>query len=226
MVLRVLTALCAAGQVKSRILCGPQWAAVEEAAELHALISSDQVRWVKPEATPSASAYAVMQSLPEETPVLVTTADHALLSAQVVDYFCAEACAASLDVAAGLARNEIVEAAYPGVRRTVLRLSDGGFCGCNLFAFLTTRGRAAADFWREVEQQRKKPLRLVSSFGVFPVLRYLCGRLSLGQALEGISRRMGLKAGAVFLPFPEAALDVDKVNDWQLAQSIVDNPTS
>jgi hypothetical protein len=32
---------------------------------------------------------------------------------------------------------------------------------------------------------------------------------------------MNLKAGVVMLPFPEAAIDVDKVSDWQLAEDII-----
>jgi hypothetical protein len=32
---------------------------------------------------------------------------------------------------------------------------------------------------------------------------------------------MNLKAGAVMLPFPEAAIDVDKVSDWRLVEKIV-----
>jgi hypothetical protein len=31
---------------------------------------------------------------------------------------------------------------------------------------------------------------------------------------------MGLRAGVVILPFPEAAVDVDSVSDWAVAQSI------
>ena len=32
---------------------------------------------------------------------------------------------------------------------------------------------------------------------------------------------MKLKAGAVIIPFPEAAVDVDSVDDWWLTESIV-----
>jgi hypothetical protein len=54
----------------------------------------------------------------------------------------------------------------------------------------------------------------------------MMGRLSLGDAFARISRVLDLRAGAVFLPFPEAAVDVDKVEDWELVQRIVAKPTS
>jgi hypothetical protein len=53
------------------------------------------------------------------------------------------------------------------------------------------------------------------------VLRYLMGRLSLTDALDRISRRLGFKAGAVILPFAEAAVDVDSVNDLELVEKII-----
>jgi len=46
------------------------------------------------------------------------------------------------------------------------------------------------------------------------VLRYLLGRLSLSEALARLSRRLQLRLGFVLLPFPEAAVDVDSVDDW------------
>jgi hypothetical protein len=52
------------------------------------------------------------------------------------------------------------------------------------------------------------------------VLRYLFGRLSLEDALQHVSLRMGLRAGVVIMPFPEAAVDVDSVSDWDVARSI------
>jgi hypothetical protein len=141
----------------------------------------------------------------------------------MVDYFCSEARSSGGEMVAGLASHALVTAAYPGTRRTAIRLRDGAYCSCNLFAFLTPRARAVADFWRKVEKQRKKTLRVISAFGWMAVLLYLLRQLTLEQGLKLISRRIGVNAGAVVLPFPEAAVDVDTVSDWELVESIVAN---
>ena len=180
-----------------------------------------EIKWFENQPTPSSSTFQVLQSLPEQTPVLLTTADHALLSARIVDYFCTEARASGCDVVVGIAQHEAVTAAYPDTRRTAIRMRDGAYCGCNLFAFLTPQAHRAADFWRQVETQRKNPLRVIRILGWTAVLRYLLGRLSLEEALDRLSRRLGFKAGAVIIPFPEAAIDVDSASDWKLVEKIV-----
>jgi GTP:adenosylcobinamide-phosphate guanylyltransferase len=221
MVLRVLDALAAAQEVGVRILVGPSMTSVEQNVELNDLVSSGQVQWLAPLSTPSSSAFSALQSLREDVPVLVTTADHALLTAAMINHFCAEARRSGCDVVAGVARYELIAAAFPGSRRTVTKLRDGGYCGCNLFAFLTPQARQAADFWRKVEKERKKPLRVIKVIGAVAVLRYLLGRLTLEQALAKLSRRMKLQAGVVRMPSAEAAVDVDKVEDWLLVESIL-----
>jgi GTP:adenosylcobinamide-phosphate guanylyltransferase len=221
MVLRVLDALAGARQVGPRILVGPSPESIAMNQELQDLIDSGQVRWLNPRQSPSSSAFSALQAIPDDLPVLLTTADHALLSAAMVDHFCATALDSGCDVVAGVARHELIAEAFPGTRRTVTRLRDGGYCGCNLFAFLTPQSRRAADFWRQVEQERKKPLRVVKVLGWMTVLRYLLGRLTLEQALNGLSRRMNLRAGTVLMPFAEAAIDVDKIEDWHLVEDIL-----
>ncbi|MDO8942495.1 MAG: MobA-like NTP transferase domain containing protein, partial [Desulfobacterales bacterium] len=124
----------------------------------------------------------------------------------------------------GLASHSLTVARYPGMRRTKTRFSDGPFCGCNLFAFLTPGSRAAADLWRRVEHQRKQPLKMIGALGWMVVLRYALGLLSLKVALRHVSAHMGLDVGAVILPFPEAAVDVDTVSDWRFAQAIASRP--
>jgi CTP:molybdopterin cytidylyltransferase MocA len=47
------------------------------------------------------------------------------------------------------------------------------------------------------------------------------GRMSLNDTLEHISSKMGIRAGAVILPFPEAAVDVDTIDDWKFVQNLV-----
>lgn len=220
MVLRVLGALAEAKEIGDQILCGPAWHAVETNEKLRGLSTSGQVKWVEARATPSSSVHAVMQSLPQELPVLLVTADHALLNARLVDYFCSEARMRNADVVVGLAAYDLVAAAYPGMRRTVLRFRDGGICGCNLYAFLTARSRSLIKFWGQVEGLRKRPIQLISRLGWVPALGFFFGWLSLRQAIAKLSQRLDLSIDVVMLPFPEAALDVDTVSDWELAERI------
>ena len=223
MVHRVLDALGAARGIGARILCGPRRDALEQDAELRVLVDAGTVEWLAPAATPSLSAAAALDRVPAATPVLLTTADHALLTPAIVDYFCEAAHATGADVVVGLARAEQVLAAFPGTRRTILRLKGGGYCGCNLFAFLTPTGREAARYWRRVEQQRKRPLRLAAGvLGWCAILDYALGRLTLERVLQRVSRRLGLRAGAVILPFPEAAVDVDTVEDLRLVRVLAE----
>jgi GTP:adenosylcobinamide-phosphate guanylyltransferase len=221
MVFRVVAALDASGAVDAINLCGPPESIVKRTADLGDLIASGKVKWYANQATPSTSAYHVLQHLPDEKPVLLTTADHALLNARIVDHFCSHARDTGCDVVVGIARHEVVTKAYPQTRRTATRLADGAYCGCNLFAFLTPRARLAADFWRRVETQRKNPLRVIRVLGWIAVLRYLSGHLSRDDALKRISRRLGFKAGAVVLPYPEAAVDVDSISDRELVEKIL-----
>ena len=221
MVFRVVNALEASSQVGSINLCGPPESIVNQDVDLADLIESGQVNWYKNQATPSTSAYQVLKRLPDEMPVILTTADHALLNPRMVDHFCSQAKSSDCDVVIGLARHEAVINAYPQARRTATRLADGAYCGCNLFAFLTPRARRAADFWRQVESHRKNPLRVIRVIGWMAVIRYLLGSLSLAEAMQRISHRLGFKAGAVIMPFAEAAVDVDSVSDLELVKQIV-----
>jgi len=221
MVLRVLDVLANARQVGSSILCGPSQAIIKQESELNARIASGQVKWIASHSTPSLSTYHALQLLPDTTPILVTTADHALLTTQIVDYFCSEARRMECDVVVGLASYEKVTSAFPETRRTAIKFKDSAYSGCNLFGFLNPRANSVAQFWRQIEQQRKRPLRMMRTLGWWPVIQYLMGRLSLEDGLQHLSNRLGIRAGAVILPFPEAAVDVDTVDDWNFVQTLL-----
>jgi GTP:adenosylcobinamide-phosphate guanylyltransferase len=221
MVMRVLEALDGAQNVCDKILCGPPQPALKTHRALDRLISSGNLQWMPNQATPSTSTLSVLETLARDKLVLVTTADHALLNTQIVDYFCSQALASGCDIAVGLARYDQVVTAYPGMRRTAIRLSDAHYCSCNLFAFLTPAARKIADLWRQVENQRKKPWRIIGLLGWMAVLRYATGNLSLIQAQRLISRRLGVQAAAVVLPFADAAVDVDTVDDWRFVEGLI-----
>jgi len=220
MVFRVLAALSGSSSVNRQILSGPPRTILDREPELSQYVAAGRADWRENQETPSLSALHVIQAVPEETPVLLTTSDHALLSPQIVDHFCREAQRTGCDVVAAVTPHRTVTAAYPQTRRTAYRFKDDSYCSCNLFAFLTPLSRTAPSFWRRVEQQRKNPLKVISMLGWKTVLRYMLGSLTLTEAVEQISKHLGCRAGIVVMPFPEAAIDVDSVSDWQIVERI------
>jgi len=221
MIIRVIEALKASSEVDFCIICGPSKEIISQSPELSQALSRDNIRWIPHRETPSTSTYEALQHMEPGKPVLVTTADHALLTPQIVDYFCSQTRQTDYDLAVGLASYDMLSKAFPNCRRTVTKLKDGAFCSCNLFAFLTPKSYSAANFWLQVEKQRKKPLRIVSICGWITVLRFLLGQLTMKEGLQRISQRMGLKAGAIMMIQPEAAIDVDTVGDLALANKII-----
>ena len=185
------------------------------------MVAGGEVRWTEPRATPCTSAAVALATLPSDAPVLLTTGDHALLRPEMVRHFLAEALARGGDVAVALAPHDLVQRTYPRTRRTVLKFSDGRYCGCNLFAFLTPRGREMVKVWKKVEDERKKPIRVIGLVGWGAMARYALGMLSLADAVQRISRQTGIAASVVTMPFAEAAIDVDSVADLELVREIV-----
>ncbi len=220
MVVRVIHALQESACMDTILLCGPAAEILQESPELHQIVDGIHVRWMAPLGTPSASAAAALGTLPEDQPVFLTTGDHPLLRPDMVRHFLGQASAGGFDVAVALAPHELVQQAYPRTRRTVLKFSDGHYCGCNMFAFLSSRGRGMVPLWKKVEDQRKRPVRVIGLVGWLAMLLYALGILSLAGAMRRISRQTGLAAGAVIMPFAEAAIDVDSAADLDLARDI------
>jgi CTP:molybdopterin cytidylyltransferase MocA len=154
-------------------------------------------------------------------PCLVTTGDHPLLTTEIVTHFLEEAARSQAELCAGLASRRIIEAAFPDATRTYIRFADAEVSGCNLFALASARALAALDFWHYLEPVRKKPWRLARAFGLVPFIRFATRTLTLEEAFASASRRLKLSVRPILLPFPEAAIDVDKPADKELAEKVL-----
>lgn len=222
MILRVLDALQSSAAINKVILCGPPASALPECPALNRRVGTDTLAWRPNHDSPSRSAEAGLADIDPSIPVLLTTADHALLRTDIVNYFLQESLATGADVTVALVRHQAVRALFPATRRTVLRMRDGHFCGCNLYALLSPGARRIVPFWRNVEQRRKHPGRIIAGLlGVTGLLAYALGRLDLDRAFQRISGRLNLDLRTVILPFAEAGVDVDTVDDLRLVESVL-----
>lgn len=211
---RVLAALAATAQVKRIVV------AIDRPEILAGLAPAGvMVEPMPVGAGPSASVALALER--EGTPLLVTTADHALLQAEWVAGFLREAADAPADAVVALARSESVLAAAPGTQRTWLRFSDGDYSGCNLFLMRTPGAMHIVRLWQTLEAARKRPMTLLRRLGFLQVLRYRLGLLSLPQALDRLGRIAGAKLRHVVLADGRAAIDVDKPADLDLVRQLV-----
>ena len=110
------------------------------------------------------------------------------------------------EVAVGLASYPAVRAAFPDSRP----LSDGAYCGTNLFYFRGGRAGGVLPFG-VVEALRKRPGKMLRTLGLGLAARYLAGRLSDFRPRSLTSAR-----GRCAEPCPwtsDAAVDVDSLED-------------
>ncbi len=221
MVLRVVDTLSQCGAV-GRIAISLQVGAAEADRDALARRAAGLELTLLPSgASPTASILEAVGALEDPYPLIVTTADHPLLNAEMVEHFWAACEGADADVAAAVTPASVIQRAYPETQRTYLRFADGPRSGANLFALTRPEGLRAVEFWQRVERSRKRPWRLVGAFGLGPLLAYLFGRLTVERAAREASRIFGAKADIVDLPFAEAAIDVDKPSDLDLVERIL-----
>ncbi|NGY03642.1 NTP transferase domain-containing protein [Solimonas terrae] len=217
MVERVVEALAGLPEIARIVVMIEEPALLDGLAGLRRL--GTRVRTLRAAGSPSLSVNAALEQL--GTPLLVTTADHALLETAWVRHFL-EHCPADRDVCVALARRQEVVAAVPDTQRTWLRFADGQFSGCNLFYLATPAAGRVVRFWRQLENDRKQPLKMLRRVGYGSALRYVLGRLSLVSALDRIGERCDARAAMVELPFGRAAVDVDKPSDLDLVRRLVE----
>lgn len=218
MLSRVAAALLAAPEVRRVVILAqdPQALMVGDAAQLahHPKISlATSGNGI------AASILAIAGSDVAPFPLLVTTADHALLTPEIVAEFLSAT--SDCDAAIGVGERATLEGQYPTSRRTWLKFADGHYSGANLFALRNLKVASALVLWESIEQDRKRAWRLFSRFGPRLLLRALTRSISFARAVQRAGARLSLRVKPIVLSAPEAAIDVDKLSDLELAEKVL-----
>ncbi|MFN3945012.1 MAG: NTP transferase domain-containing protein [Allosphingosinicella sp.] len=221
MLLRVVRAVAESGRV-GRIIISIEAEAADEARRiLSVLPGAGDFTYVASRANIGTSVSAVTEAHPEALPLMITTGDNALHTPEMVRHFCDSLDRVSEDAALGLTPARYILEKYPGETRAFHRFRDGEFSSCNLYALLTPKAMAAPRVFNSGGQFGKKPKRLIGAFGIVAFLLYKSRLLKLRTFLKFLSRAIGVRTAPVLLPFAEGPIDVDRMQDWELANRIV-----
>ncbi len=102
-----------------------------------AMPEDSRIEFRQSKGTIAQSILSLLEDSSVEWPLLVTTADHALLDSATADEFCARALGA--DIAIGVVERRAMLKRLPDVRRTWLKFRGGAYTGANLFALRSQR---------------------------------------------------------------------------------------
>ena len=218
-VVRVIDTLRQSRHIGGGVLCGPDAENAQDQT-VQDLLAPGDFRWLAPLGGPAQSAIHALGEITGQ-PTLLTAADHALLTPDIVNGFCDLALLTDADFVVGFVPYSVVREAYPGSKRTVLKFADRQYCGSNLYLIRSERGVRLLEFWREIQQHRKKPWRIATAVGLGTLLSYLLGRLTIAAALSAIGDRAGCQVAHVELLSARAAVDVDSIADHTLAEQIL-----
>lgn len=192
----------------------------------------DQVRQAFPAASPAqapiecvASADNIADSViaaarGHDGPILITTADNALLTRASLDAMLKAL--REHDVAVALAGREAVLAAHPDGQRRFYRFRDGEYSNCNLYGMADAGALHAAEIFRGGGQFAKKASRIVEAFGLVNLVLLRLRLLSLPRGMKRISARLGLDIAPVILADGSQAIDVDNDRTYGVVSEIME----
>ncbi|NQV95199.1 MAG: NTP transferase domain-containing protein [Sphingomonadales bacterium] len=180
----------------------------------------DSINFVESNDSIATSIHGIIGTTVAPWPVLVTTADNALLTGEILNSFFQSH--GGQDVAVGVVERRTMLSAYPDARRTWLKFRGGAYSGANLFALHNAAAKPAVALWSAVEKDRKKGWKIFAHFGPWLLLRALSRTISFKDAMAEAGQRLSLRAEPIIMPIAEAAIDVDKPSDLKLVTGILE----
>jgi GTP:adenosylcobinamide-phosphate guanylyltransferase len=206
------------------LLASPEIAAVrvltQQAERIAAVLPVDPKLTVTASQGTIAATLATLCTDPATAwPLLVTTADHALLDGSMIADFSERAAGAGIAIA--VVERAALTGRLPDNKRTWIPFRGGAYSGANLFALGGPEALTAIALWRAVEQDRKKGWRLLWQLGPALFLGAMLRLLTLEQVLKRIGGKLALDMRPVVMRDPLACVDVDKEADLVLVEQLL-----
>ena len=158
-----------------------------------------------------AAARKIKEINPQANKVLIAASDIPTISSEMIDWII-DRIEADDDLLYHAVERSLMETRFPNSNRTYTKLKGIQVCGGDLNVSSISTILAENNVWQELADSRKNPLKQASLIG-FDILFSVLLRLeSIEQLAIRASKNLNLKTRAVLCPYPEIAMDVDKVS--------------
>jgi molybdopterin-guanine dinucleotide biosynthesis protein A len=161
----------------------------------------------------------VLELSPEQSHALIVSSDIPAITAEMVDWVNKTALATDHDAYYNVILRSVMEARFPGSKRTYTRLKDAEVCGgdMNVVRTLTVTGKD--ELWARIIDSRKNAFKQASLLGFDLLFLLLIRQITIAKAEQKVSQRVGLKGKVVVCPYAEVGMDVDKPFQLELMRA-------
>lgn len=152
-------------------------------------------------------------------PLLITTADHAMLSGGAIDAMMHAL--ETADAAIAMAPGDMVEAANPGWALPYHQFADASYASCNLYAAAGIDALRAAEVFRGGGRFAGNAWAAFKAFGLIDLALLRLRRVTLAEAMQRLSRRFALRIAPVVLDDGQQAIDVDDLRTHGVVEGLL-----
>jgi len=151
--------------------------------------------------------------------VLVVSSDIPTLKGEMVDWLVDTSMQTKEDLYYGVCPRDVMEERFPDSKRTYTKLKDMEVCGADMNLIHVSMVTEHLDTWEALIGNRKSPLRQAAILGWDTLFQIATRQLTLEQAAQRASERIGIKGHAIIWQHAEPCMDVDKPHQLELLRA-------
>src|SRR6266498_2290169 len=142
--------------------------------------------------------------------VLIASSDIPALKPEMVDWLVGTCMETKDDLYYGICPKDVMEARFPGSKRTFTKLKDIQLCSADIHIAHVSQATEHLDLWESLMGSRKSPLKQASMIGLDTFFQVLTHSITLDDLVTKVCSRIGVKGRVIVWPQAEPCMDVDK----------------
>ncbi len=221
MIERVIQAVVDASSIRRIFVSVEDPAVLRSVPKIAAWLDDGTIHPIKSQGDLAQSLLSAVKDISDPYPLIVTTGDNALHTAEMLEHFCTNVSKGDADAYMAMTQAQVVLDKYPEGARAFHHLRDGAYSSCNLYAAISPAGLQGVKPFATGGQFGKKPWRIAKGFGLLSLILYKIKWLTLEGVAKRISKAIKAKTSVVMLPWAEGPIDVDNPGDFALVTKIL-----
>lgn len=158
----------------------------------------------------------VVELNPAAELILLASSDIPALTTEMVDWAIEAAEETEDDLYYNIITKKVMESRFPGSKRSFIKFSDAEICGGDMNIVRASAASGNDELWQRLIAARKNIFKQAALFGLSTLVLMLTRRLSIHDAAPRLGKQIGVRGRAVFCPYAELGMDVDKPYQFEI----------